>query len=70
MKIERRIDRLVAQVRERYGEGEMLFCALICNGCGAKVMAPTPETLAPLVLDWRIGEYGENADYCGKCLGR
>jgi hypothetical protein len=68
--MEDRVARLKAQIEAEWGGGPMgaLYVAIVCNGCGLRLDAPSKEQLAPLLTGWRIGEWGGD-DYCPSCLG-
>lgn len=64
--IAHRAARLRAMLEREHGPGQLLFAAVICNGCGLRHAARSPEELAKLTYGWRIGEFGGD-DYCPSC---
>ena len=68
--VEQRCEILRERITTEHGPTHgFLFAAVVCNGCGMTVSAPTPELLARLLNHWRLGGFGEDSDYCPSCLG-
>lgn len=69
MTIETRVQRLHREIEARYGDGDLVFVSVVCNGCGKIAEAESVLKLLPLVDDWTIGEWG-GSDYCAECRPR
>lgn len=67
MTIEARVERLKHELVTLHGEGKLVFVSVVCNRCGRVVKADSLLKLLPLIEGWKLGEYGEEADFCPRC---
>jgi hypothetical protein len=50
-------------------EVPMKWWTMICDGCGRRVDA-SGDALPEALSGWRLGRYGEGADFCPECVRR